>query len=74
MPPQVSYVLDTEDVFRRPRKAGEEGAGHNGEARARKFEEWLAQKQQALMQQQAAAAQAAQQRSPMAPILEATAA
>ncbi|KAK9905961.1 hypothetical protein WJX75_009654 [Coccomyxa subellipsoidea] len=71
---KVSYVLDTEDVFRRPRKAGEEGAGHNGEARARKFEEWLAQKQQALMQQQAAAVQAAQQRNPMAPILEATAA
>ena len=66
-------MLDTEDVFRRPRKGGAEGAGHNGEARARKFEDWLAQRQQ-LMQQQAASAQAAQQRNPMAPILEATAA
>ncbi len=68
-------MLDTEDVFRRPRKAGAEPGGvHNSEARARRFEEWLSQRQQQILHQQAASQAAAVQRNPMAPILEATAA
>ncbi|CAL8471863.1 g11405 [Coccomyxa elongata] len=72
---KVSYVLDTEDVFRRIRKGEEVSPGHNAEARAKKFESWLDSRQQQILQQQAAMQQQLQQqRNAMAPILEATAA
>lgn len=76
---QVSYVLDTEDVFSRARKASQQPGGLHQEARNQKFEEWLSARHQQILQQQqvqqAAAAQQAQApRNPMAPILEATAA
>ncbi len=72
---QVSYVLDTEDVFRRIRKGEEVSPGHNAEARVKKFESWLDSRQQQILQQQAAMQQQLQQqRNAMAPILEATAA
>jgi hypothetical protein len=73
-PLQVSYVLDTEDVFIRPRQPRPEAqpdSGYRREDRNRRFLQWLhAQQQQQLLQQQQQQAQP----NPMAPILEATAA